>query len=228
MIRNRIQGLTACCFSVFLSACGGGGGATATPVVEITEFPVDASFSAFFSRAGINTASAKDLAGNSYTLTYQIAPGADKSLPGSSAPSPLKTVAVTASVRINAGAPVSSSSEIYFSMSPFKLWGIDGANFEKQSHQLDAAPVAASVGSFGNLASGYLTRPDGFFLDPYSRNISWALERDTATTAWLCIDTQIATASPGREKDCARIDARGNVSGFKSMVVANNIVLNFQ
>lgn len=85
-------------------------------------------------------------------------------------------------------------------------------------------PSQATVGQSGNL------NPDTQYQNSTMTTItgtdtnSWALNADTATTAWLCTtDNYIDSADPAHssftETDCLRIDASGNVLGFKTNAV---------
>jgi hypothetical protein len=92
--------------------------------------------------------------------------------------------------------------------------------------------MTATVGSSGPLASGYEAGVDpataNSISNGASQTITWSLESDTATTAWLCINTMTQTTPVAMEKDCARINESGIVLGFKISVVADNLVLNLR
>jgi hypothetical protein len=79
------------------------------------------------------------------------------------------------------------------------------------------APITAKVGQFGHLATG----PFSYIVDDVlvvsKQVVTWSLEPDTASTAWLCINTN-AVDEDGRfsQSDCARIDSAGAISGYRA------------
>lgn len=206
-----------------LAGCGGGGGggggeeSTSEPV-----YPVDAPLSAFFSQRAVYTLRAKDENGVDYTLSYFQNPGPDMSLGGSSIKNPLKTFRMSFIVGFNSREASFLGAEIYYSTNPFRIWGIDGANFEQHPHELRPAPTAARAKTSGVLAAGRLTTPSGNLYDPYPRTINWTLEEETASTAWLCFSQtfeEIKRAAAG----CIRIDESGASSGFKAKATVSGV-----
>ena len=208
-----------------LAGCGGGGEeSTSGPA-----YPVDAPLSAFFSEWATHTLSAKDENGADYTLHYSQNPGPDMILEGSSIKNPLKTFNITFHVVANSRALNYLGTKIYYSTDPFRIWGIDGANFERHPHELRPAPPAAHVPAGGVLAAGRPTNSSGNLSGPYGRFINWTLEKDTASTAWLCFSQTIQPIEQ-TTTGCIRIDESGTASGFKAKATVASVknILEFQ
>jgi hypothetical protein len=207
-----------------LVACGGGGDDGTADTTATATYPVEAAFRTFFGTAANYQASASDRLGNTYALTFSVSPQQAKSAPSISA-STLPTTLVTASVRINNGSPVVDTSEIYYAASPFTLVGsiADGEVF--RTTRSDPLPATAAVGATGLVASGTLT--DG--ATTTTEIVNWSLESDTASTAWLCMQTQGTDADgPYSSKECIRINQAGVISGFRSDVTASGLTLQFR
>lgn len=214
---------------LILTGCGGGGGGDTqvAGVSEVSHYPVESTFTSFFSQARTFNLTARDTSGNAYSAVYQVIPGADKPLNVQGGAITRRTFRLSATVRVNNGAPVTASNEVHYSANPFQIWGVDGAVYTTAT---TAAPATATVGTTGTLASGPMLAWLGGSSAPHPdpAHVTWALERASAATAWLCIETRRSNPPTG-EKDCALIDGSGNVSGFKSTArIGANAVIEFR
>lgn len=222
----RAIGVAAICAA--LAGCGGGGGdSTPAPVVNVLDYPIDAAFTAFFAKDVTYTANAKDAQGNNYFLSYRIMPVPDETQQDLSA-LPLKVFAQIANISVNGVFAASSNSKTYYSTAPFLIWGTRNVVVDK-SVTKTAPPATAKVGSSGSLSTGFSSYFKNSTLQTAPRTITWSLETDTDTTAWLCINISTADATgPLFESDCGRINQAGEVSGFRSTAMASGITLNFK
>lgn len=214
-------------FSVLLSACGGGGGdggsgATQAPSLTVStlDFPIAATITALATTPASYTVYATDTQGNGNLLTVAYAPGPSvyNSKIYSSA---LPTFTQTELLKVNGVTSGTASTQVFYSTGPFLVWGsLNGAAAENtlQVKQQTLLPAASKVGYTGLIYAGknYINN-NPFNADDQS--VTWSLEADTATTAWLCLNiTNIPYLFPELEtieSDCFRIDPSGTVSGFK-------------
>ncbi|WP_250486566.1 hypothetical protein [Caballeronia sp. GaOx3] len=212
-------------FIAVLGGCGGGGdggGAQPTNAVASTpSFPVEATFTSLVSKSSTFNASATDAAGNSYALGITLTAGPDK-VNTLIHPSSLRTYLQASILKKNGVTASTSSSEIYYSATPLLVWGnVNGSKNTMLVKKQTALPAMAKVGTAGAFYSGKNYK-DNSTLFPDQQDVSWSLEADTATTAWLCLNTTITPAlavsasATSVEADCFRIDQNGSVSGFKS------------
>lgn len=210
---------------VFLSACGGGSASDSAP--EVADFPVDGALASFFSRDATYTVNAKDPQIGNIALTYRVIPTGDKTIPELSA-APLKAFIATASAAAN-GAVISSGGESYYTTGPFLIWGSQANTFINKMDTKTPTPTRAKPGASGPMAAGTRRYESFGTVKVVPNTITWSLERDTAATAWLCINiASVDDSGPATESDCARIDAAGAVSGFKSTVTTQGITLTFK
>jgi hypothetical protein len=227
--------------AIFMSALagcggggGGGGGAQPTAAVAATpNFPVEATFTSLVSTSSSFSTSATDASGNSYALTVTLTPGPDK-LNTLIYPSSRKTYSQASILKKNGVTASTSTSDIYYSVAPFLIWGnLNGSNNTMLVKKQTLLPATAKVGMTGAFYSGSNYKNNST-LFPDQQNVTWSLEADTSTTAWLCLNTTITPAlavSPSAtsiEADCFRIDQTGAVSGFKSDFTQWGATLNFR
>jgi hypothetical protein len=218
-----------------LAACGGGGGDSpqaADPVAATPDFPVEATLTSLASTSSSFRAAATDASGANYSLAVALTPGPD-ALNTAISTSSLKTYSQT-SIQAKNGVTTSTTTEDnYYSVAPFLVWGaLDGSGNTMLVKQQTRLPATATVGTNGAVYSGYIyTNYSALF--PAQQDVTWSLEADTSTTAWLCVNTTItqtlAAAPPATsiEADCFRINQTGVVSGFKSTLTQGGTTLNF-
>jgi hypothetical protein len=197
---------------------------SASPQGGAVVFPVSAAFSSFLGTASTYHLSGGDNQGNSYQLVWELVPGAV------TADTSRKTTLRKSRFTINGDTPILDEATTTYTDGPFTLHGATYAYTQFPNRQ--SAPMTATVGSSGPLASGYEAGVDPATGDNVShgasQTITWSLESDTATTAWLCINTTTQTTPVAIEKDCARINESGSILGFRISVVAGSLVLNLR
>jgi hypothetical protein len=219
-----------------LAACGGGGDDSTQPTSAAAVapgFPVEATLTSLVSASSTFHTSATDASGASYSLTFTLTPGPDE-LNTAISPSPQKTSAQASILEKNGVMASSATEDIYYSVAPFLVWGsLSGSGGTMLVNQQTHLPVMANVGMGGAVYSGYInTSYSAAF--PAQQDVTWTLEADTSTTAWLCLNTTItqslAASSPAIsiEADCFRIDETGVVSGFKADVTQGGITLHYR
>lgn len=211
-----------------LAACGGGGSSgstpTPTPIPSVTTFPVDGAFTNALTKGLSYTMTAKDTANNSYSLTFSYAPGQPKTNT-LIYPTALPTTTQTVLISKNGVASGNSSSDTYYSTGPLKLYGYASATFSATQTSQSLLPATATLGSIGSFYTATTNQqiPVQFATSSgtsiVTQSAVWSLEQNTASLAWLCINTtSTPTSYPNNhqtEKDCYQIDAAGNVSGMK-------------
>lgn len=203
-----------------LAACGGGGGGGSS-----TEYPVEATFASAFTTSSSYTTTARDNSGNVFVLDFAITPGPTKTEPLISA-DPKSTALISVAVSVNNSYPVTDVTELYFTRTPFSVAGSLNGTTVYRVTQATALPATARIGASGVFATGTIT--DGSVTT--TQTMTWLLESDPGTAnAWLCMVMQV-DAPDGRymEKDCFRIDAAGNVSGFKTDISTPGLTLQFR
>jgi hypothetical protein len=187
-------------------------------------FPVSAAFSSFLGTASTYHLSGGDNQGNSYQLVWELVPGAV------TADTSRKTTLIKSRLTFNGETPILGEATTTYTDGPFTLHG--GTYAYTQFPNRQSAPMTATVGSSGPLASGYEAGVDPATGDnassDVSQTITWSLESDTATTAWLCINTTTQSAPVTIEKNCARINESGSILGFRSSVVVGSLVVNLR
>jgi hypothetical protein len=191
---------------------------------EVVNYPISAALSTFFGTASTYRLAGTDAQGTSFQLSYEFVPKA------TAAGTAKQATVVKSTASINGSSPIRNESTFTYTAAPFTLYGTSEAYTQFPTRQ--PAPATAAVGSSGPLASG---SEEG--IDPtsgqtmsmaYSQTITWSLERETASTAWLCINTTTHSAPIGTEKDCARINEAGAILGYKVSVVDADIKVNLQ
>lgn len=230
-MRVQITRYISIIFLAMIGGCGGGGGVGSTavtsgPVAQIS-FPIEATFTTLATSGSSYNVSASDSQGNVYTLAFTITPGPTKTFFNV----PRLTYMESATLKKNGILVNTTSSEVYFSGSPFTVWGAwSGTNDVLKVTQQGVLPATATVGASGPFFSG--TKAIGnFTLNTVSETATWSLEADTSSTAWLCINTSTAaglTTSAGVASECFRVNGSGSVVGFKTDVTVSGVTLSFR
>ena len=201
--------------------------------ISTIDFPVEAVFTSLASTASTYTASAVDASGNSLVFSVDRIPGPDKTDP-LVYPASLKTYSQTNTLKKNGNIISTKNLEEFYSVAPFYLFGnlnnmYGSSNNMKVTTQLPL-PATGRVGSSGVFYKGrnYINKAA---LSPDTWYAMWSLEADSATTAWLCLNTEItpanATAVSTAEIDCFRINQAGNITGFKTDITENGVKLGY-
>ncbi len=208
-----------------------------TMVTSTIDFPVDAVFTYLASTATASppyTASATDAAGNILSLSVSLAPGPDKTDP-LIYPALLKTYTQTNILKKNGSVISTNNFEVFYSVAPFSIYGnlnnMYGSSNNMKVSTLLQLPTTSRVGSSGVFYKGrnYINKAT---LNPDTWYATWSVEADSATTAWLCLNTEItpanATAVSTAEIDCFRINQAGNITGFKADITENGVKLGYR
>ncbi len=232
-MKNRISALMAISVFALVAACGGGGGGggdggapEGTPsdqTASTLSFPVETVIAAVAtSGASYTVSNGADVLTVSYAAGPQVY---DRYIYSSALP----TFFQTETLKTSGAVTDTSSTQVFYSSDPFLVWGSvngDAGENTMQVKQQALLPATAKVGAAGPMYAGknYLNNSSLF---PDDQSVTWSLEADTATTAWLCIHiTNAAALFPELatvESDCFRIDPQGVVSGFKvDMTVPDN------
>jgi hypothetical protein len=225
--------LSACTLAV-LSACGGGGG-DPVPAAAST-FNADAAFTTLLTTAtSFSGLTAKDSAGNTYTLNFSFTPAADFVFNNAA----LKQSVQNSSLSKNGAAVPGErfSTQYLYSLNATKLLTIiragRNAGFSPIIYSptvytsISSLPTAGIAGSSGTLATGisYSAQLDqtGTTGSAIAGNapLVWSIEADTATTAFACLSTPI-------EKDCLKINSAGVISGARATIQVGTEALTFQ
>jgi hypothetical protein len=203
------------CAALALAGCGGGGDSAVTPAV--TTFPVEAVLTTVATTAGTYGGNYADSTG-SYALAISIAPGAAANF--GTSPNLSKTYTTSTVLRKNGGIVGTATAVTYFSTGPLALIGIQAGSDVTIPSQRTTLPASATVGTSGPFYTGtqYL---GGSTVLTSAATGSWSLEQDTASTAFLCLNTSIAGTLRTTEADCFKINATGAIVGFKAITTTN-------
>jgi hypothetical protein len=202
-----------------LTACGGGSNNTTTP--SATLFPVESVIANLYSTAQTFSATFNytDNAGAAHTQTiaWSYAPGTSTLFEGSMRATTTQTQTITTDGVL--GTP--STGITYYSTGPLKTYGWtcnDGSCYGVQNTAVTLPASSAVVGTIGtagnatDYTSSAKTTVKSTSIDTASLNT------DTATTAWLCLDsvTQDTGVIGTRSfSECYKIDTAGAIHGAK-------------
>lgn len=249
------------CYFVFLlglSACGGGspsqdpktgrsagestsGGISAGEPRGPTNtspgavaYPIAAAINSFLAQASSWTLEAQQ-DNNHYRLTTSFAPRSDDVEPNLSS-SPLKSYLFTEGISVNGGPTEQSSSIVYYTSAPFRIWGerseTEAGEYApaESAREWDTMPDSARLFDTGFLG----VWPDvyydesGYPVQSY-QEVGWKLEEATTETAWLCIETQQELAQgPVAIDRCIRINQAGETLGYRVDLKASPVFLPFR
>lgn len=218
-MRSAQTALAAVSLAV-LQACGGGG--ADTPTAPAATFPVEAVYATLATTSASYSASYTDATGV-YTLGLVLTPGPSKKFTASSAASP--TFMATATLRKNGGFASSSSSETFFTLSPATVVGeIEGTDYiEIKTRTL--LPATATVGASGPFYTSVI-HIGNTVLTSGDQVVTWSLEADTQSTAFLCLNTFTLPANIA-ESSCFKIDTAGKIFGFKATATLSGSTVKF-
>ncbi len=215
-----------------------------TPVVSTQVFDIEKGMNSYFMNEATYKLKASDAAGHVYEVTETITPitstrflniDPNNDIRGSFEST---TFYIDGKVQKAIESPFSSDSSwsvLYFKMgSPFTVNGYSEFNTLKPIAQAYPLPATAKVGESGDLA----LVAEKTFVDGTKAEqdlFGWALEADTAETAWLCFTERtlvtVGTTSSKSEvqaKRCSKITPAGAVIGAKADVYSDTETLRFR
>jgi hypothetical protein len=191
---------------------------------EVVNYPVSAALTNFFGSAATYRLAGTDAQGTNFQLTYEFVPSA------ATAGASKKMTGLRSALVVNGGSPIQNQSTFTYTTAPFTLYGTYEPYTQFPTRQ--PAPTTAAVGSSGPLVSGTEEGVEpgsgGMTSNAYAQTITWNLAKETATTAWLCINTTTHSQPFTVEKDCARINEAGVILGYKASVVDGDFKLDLQ
>lgn len=219
MIKART--MLAAAAAVLAIGCGGGGGGEApapdgggTPL-PVGTYNMDGAFARMLT-AGQSFSGLKGIvAGTPIELTLSFTPLPDGPYQGLVYHRAIQSTTGT----VGGAAQSSTSQTMYFTTSPVQLVAAIDADGPltvfSRIGSLPAAGVPGQSGPFA-LATSYASPGSPTVIGQTS--IDWQLVPDTDTTVWACL---VNTLSGGglSEQDCFRLDALGNISGARSVIV---------
>lgn len=210
--------------SLALNGCGGGGGSAGTSAIPSdfpsgasavasgNAFPIDAALAAFFQASRQFTLTG-GYPGQSRTLTYTITPRGSTTPWNTGVPAQQTDV-----VAHFADSNVSTDQEtesLYFQTSPFQIVLVNTVDSANVTTQFTPLPATATVGQSGTYeqVTDYTDMSESSILA--TETLTWRLYPDTASTAWWCLIDHAVGQEGGDVMECYRLDASGNVLGFK-------------
>ncbi len=228
----NIKGIGTCAVSLVaslaLTACGGGGGGgssanpASTPsntVLSTLSFPVSGTATAFRQSSSTFNMSGVDTKNNSVSFTLSTTPGASTTFEGTSVE---VSVSKFTSMKMNNVAGSDFTATNYFHSSPYIDIGeldSDGTYYVDDVSTPDYLPSTGKVGDGGALNQTNVYTDSTKSTKSEIIYSQWALEADTATTAYLCFyDNHVPVPNDGSgytESDCLRINSAGTVLGRK-------------
>lgn len=194
---------------LILSACGGGGSGTVTPL-QTTNLPVSATFENIFTSAGTYTATTAD---GAKSITLTLTPGADAQFSPSTASS--KTVNFHRVISQNGNVLDTQSSTMYFNTRPLTFVAVEGRAVD-QSSVIDAT---SNVG-----VTGYAYMSSGLSFSVPIQEGKWSLEQ-SGDKVFLCLTNTNGWPdawTPGRaltttvKEYCFAVNGSGRINGFKA------------
>ena len=216
---------------MLVSGCGGGGGSGDSPVppasqpVAVTRFPVGNIVTQLVTRGGTFTGKHMDASSNPSTISVIYAPG------------PAGWVTRRQSITATSAVPAPSQFIVGFLM-PADLFQVTGFTSNTSDNALltqsKPLPAAADVGSRDNLFKGSLLIQNNGIntVDiglTHNLSYDWSLDAVNNTTADLCLSLQeSADFITNTTVDCFRIDAKGTVLAFKSILRVRAKSIDFQ
>lgn len=200
-----------------LTACGGGGGGgNEVGGVGVSgdsggsvapTFAVGAAITNLHTNSNTFTSERTDPLFGLATITEEFTPLADTTISSM----PTKLTRITSVQRVNGSVASISITGIFYRLNPFypvgSTYTSDGESGVFVDSNQVALPTTASVG-----AQGYLSTTSLGATNPIKLYNTWDLQRDTDSTAWLCIHSYLPVVAD-RESDCYKIDTNGTIRG---------------
>lgn len=212
-----------------LSGCvGGGGGGSSPSTSQATTFPIAGAMSAFAQASHKYTLTARD-GSNTDTLQVNITRGASSTFEGQVASTMNEALTISRNNVVLMTAP----ETIYFIDSPYTPLGsiaLSTGQYSVASNQR-SLPAYATVGQSGQdyTETTYANSSKASIIS--NATVTWALDPDTATTAWLCANETIiyTNGSPTLSGvECYAVETTGNISAMKLTVYVNGQAFTFQ
>ena len=202
--RTRLKMAIVPIIAACIGACGGGG--SSTPEVAVTRFDVASVASKLANQGASFSGNRTDTEGNQYTLQVSYAPQ------GAGVYTRQETL-VTNGVR---GTPTQASYNFSEAASQFTVTGWkDAAGVTGVLSNSTPLPAVASVGSRAPWFTATLSAPNR---ETLLLDASWTLEAVTQSTAELCLRWgYVSGLTVFSDTDCFKLDARGNITGFKAI-----------
>lgn len=216
-----------------LTACGGGSNST-TPSTSATVFPVESVIANLYSTAQTFSATRNytDTTGaHTETITWSYAPGSTTLFEGSMRATTNQT-SVSTLDGVQQGAPYSGKT--YYSTGPVKSYGWtcnDGSCYGVQNTAVTLPVSSAAVGAIGTAGSSADYTSPAKTTVQYTSTDTISLSADTATTAWLCLNSLVQdTGVTGTRStsECYKIDTVGAIHGAKIIVQQGGISVTYQ
>ena len=200
--RAWLLGGLAC--AALLAACGGGG--SSNPPAPVTSFAVAGVVSSLANKGAPFSGSRTDAEGNQYKLNVTYAPqGAG-----------VYTRQETLLTNGVGGAPALASFSFNEAAAQMTITGWKNAQGVAGALSTSTPlPAMASVGTTGRWFTATLSAPnqESLLLDA-----SWTLEALSESTAELCLRLgYVSGLTVFSDSDCFKLDARGNVTGFRAI-----------
>ena len=214
MKRSTLLALTLS--TVFLAACGGGGGDAPTgPVTSTLSFPLDAAYTKAMTTGVSLNGTAVDGA-DTYTMSLSIAPAADEVFEGAVSKKAIQSL----TMKKNGSVLVATTISNYFSINPYTTKGgiYSDGTYAVQTSTTGNFPTAAKVGDSGTLGTLTLYTNASKTTVQATTQSTWTLEADTASTAFGCANSVIRDATgtqTGTAAGCTKIDTNGNALGMR-------------
>ena len=209
-----------------LFGCGGGGGdgpaATAVPegagsvVPVIATYDMDAAFTRLLTDGAQFTGLKGTFAGVPIQMTLSFTPAADGVFQGRT-----YRRAVQSTVGTSGAVRNSTSQTMYFTVAPVQLVGaIDDQGPQTVFTSHGTLPATGTAGQSGPyaFATSYASASSSSVIG--QTRVTWELQPDTERTVWACL-TMTLVDGPLSEQDCFRLDAAGNVSGARAVLVVD-------
>jgi hypothetical protein len=201
------------CAVASLTACGGGGGSTSNNTS--TTYAVDTAYTQALT-VGISLNGTAVDGADIWTMAMSVTPAADESFEGITTKRSVSAI----TIKKNGVTVLSSGSENFFSINPFKTKGLklNDGHYGVATVAGSAMPNSAVVGNTGSLGTVTVYTNASKSSIAFTQEATWTLEEDTATTAYACTNTTakdttglLITTTSG----CYKIDANGTIKGMK-------------
>jgi hypothetical protein len=201
------------CAVASLTACGGGGGSTSNNTS--TTYAVDTAYTQALT-VGISLNGTAVDGADIWTMAMSVTPAADESFEGITTKKSVSAI----TIKKNGVTVLSSGSENFFSINPFKTKGLklNDGHYGVATVAGSAMPNSAVVGNTGSLGTVTVYTNASKSSIAFTQEATWTLEEDTATTAYACTNTTakdttglLITTTSG----CYKIDANGTIKGMK-------------